>query len=238
MRTGRNNSSQHWARFCIIPVLVANALSSPGHTIRSLDQLARTNTAGCVVASHILHQFRRLLLEHGGMQHSTSSFTLSVPEWLTRLHDNCLQAIPTRYLPEPSSPIRPQHTDDDHQSHPCYMQTTVNAAVTLHSAALPDLLCTATTAIAPEQTIATLPLGHPWLRPHSSNESMFLQASASMPQSNLSALAPLPPCVNVIALRHISPDEVIFADPANKHTSSPLHTNRRAILMGATNERS
>ena len=60
-----DNSSQHWARFCIIPVLVANALSSSDHTIRSLDQLARTNTAGCVVASHILHQFRRLLLEHG-----------------------------------------------------------------------------------------------------------------------------------------------------------------------------
>ena len=159
-----DNSSQHWARFCIIPVLVANALSSSGHTIRSLDQLARTTTAGCVVASHILHQFRRLLLEHGGMQHSTSSVTLSVPEWLTRLHDNCLQAIPTRYLPEPSSPIRPQNVDNDHQSHPCYMQTTVNEAVTLHSAALPDLLCTATTAIAPAQTIATLPLGHPWLR--------------------------------------------------------------------------
>ena len=101
-----DNSSQHWTRFCIIPVLVANALSSSDHTIRSLDQLARTNTAGCVVASHILHQFRRLLLEHGGMQHSKSSVTLSVPEWLTRLHDNCIQAIPTRYLPETSSPIR------------------------------------------------------------------------------------------------------------------------------------
>ena len=61
-----DNSSQHWARFCIVPVLVANALSSPTHTVRSLDQLARTNTAGCVIASHVLHQFRRLLLEHGG----------------------------------------------------------------------------------------------------------------------------------------------------------------------------
>ena len=41
---------------------------------------------------------------------------------------------------------------------------TTNEAVTLHSAALPDLICTATTAIASGQTIATLPLGHPWLR--------------------------------------------------------------------------
>ena len=52
---------------------------------------------------HILHQFRRLLLEHGGMQHAPSSVPLSVPEWLTRLHDNALQAIPTRFLPEPVS---------------------------------------------------------------------------------------------------------------------------------------
>ena len=35
--------------------------------------------------------------------------------------------------------------------------------VTLHSAALPDLVSTATTAIAPNQPIAVLPLGHPWL---------------------------------------------------------------------------
>ena len=52
-----DNSSQHWARFCIIPVLVANTLSPPIHTVRSLDQLARTNAAGCVIASHVLHQF-------------------------------------------------------------------------------------------------------------------------------------------------------------------------------------
>ena len=61
--------------------LVANALSPSTNAFRSLDQLARVNTAGCVVASHVLHQFRRLLLEHGGMQHSTSSVPLSVPEW-------------------------------------------------------------------------------------------------------------------------------------------------------------
>ena len=43
------------------------------------------------------------------------------------------------------------------------MQTAANEAVTLHSAALPDLVCTATTPIAPDQPIAVLPLGHPWL---------------------------------------------------------------------------
>ena len=114
-----DNSSQHWARFCIVPVLVANILSPSPNPVKSLDQLARVNTAGCVIASHILHQFRRLLLEHGGMQHAPSSVPLSVPEWLTRLHDNALQAIPTRFLPEPASPIRPQHAGANNQTHPC-----------------------------------------------------------------------------------------------------------------------
>ena len=153
------------------------------------------------------------------MQHSKSSVTLSVPEWLTRLHDNCIQAIPTRYLPEPSSPIRPQNVGNDHQNHPCYMQNTVNEAVTLHSAALPDLLCTATTAISPAQTIATLPLGHPWLRliaPTKACSAGFRLNAAIQP---VFPRSPASVC-SVIALQHISPDEVIFADPCD-HTQAP-----------------
>ena len=100
-----DNSSQHWARLCIVPVLVANVLSPAPNPVKSLDQLARVNTAGCVIASHIpAISSARLLLEHGGMQHAPSSVPLSVPEWLTRLHDNALQAIPTRFLPELVSP--------------------------------------------------------------------------------------------------------------------------------------
>ena len=43
-----------------MPVLVANLLSPSSNPVKSLDQLATFNTAGCVIASHILHQFRRL----------------------------------------------------------------------------------------------------------------------------------------------------------------------------------
>ena len=209
-----DNSSQHWARFCIIPVLVANTLSSSTYTVQSLDQLSRTSTAGCVIASHVLHQFRRLLLEHGGMQHSPSPITLCLTEWLTRLHDNCLQAIPTRYIHEPPSPLRPLNTDPEHQCHPCRMRTTDNEAVTLQSAALPDLLCTATVAIAPEQTIAALPLGHPWLslisptRAHSAGFHSNAIIKPSCPNSRDSM------CM-VIALQHIGPDEVILARPSD-----------------------
>ena len=191
---------------------MANTLSSSTYTVQSLDQLARTDTAGCVIASHVLHQFRRLLLEHGGMQHSPSPITLCLPEWLTRLHDNCLQAIPTRYIQEPPSPLRPLNTDPDNQCQPCHMQTTNNEAVTLQSAALPDLLCTATVAIAPGQTIAALPLGHPWLslisptRAHAAGFHSNAIIKPSCPNSRDSM------CM-VIALQHIGPDEVILACP-------------------------
>lgn len=209
-----DNSSQHWARFCIVPVLVATTLYSPTHAVRSVDQLARTNTTGCVIASHVLHQFRRLLLEHGGMQHSASSVPLSVSEWLTRLHDNCLQSIPARFLTEPSSMIRPMHTGSDNHAHPCLMRTTNNEAVTLHSVAFPDLICTATAAIAPEQTIAALPLGHPWL-------SLISPAGAHSvglrPNSRMAPFCTGSPnslCA-VIALQPIGPDEMILACPTD-----------------------
>ena len=215
-----DNSSQHWARFCIVPVLVANILSPSPTPVKSLDQLARVNTAGCVIASHILHQFRRLLLEHGGMQHASSSVPLSVPEWLTRLHDNALQAIPTRFLPESVSPARPQRASADNQTHPCYMQTAANEGVTLHSAALPDLVCTATTSIAPDQPIAVLPLGHPWL-------SLIAPARARVAGFRPNAKI-VPACPNspdsfctVTALQSVSPNELILAIPPDDTPSEP-----------------
>ena len=215
-----DNSAQHWARFCVIPVLVANALSTPSHIVWSLDQLARTNTAGCVVASHVLHQFRRLLLEHGGMQHSPSSVTLSVTEWITRLHDNSLQAIPTRYLPEHASLLRQQHTDLANPTHQCFMQTTNNEAVTLHSAALPDLICTATTAIAPNHTIATLPVAHPWLRliTPSGTRAAGLCPNATITPAETTSNVPL--CA-VTATQSIGPNELILACPPDEEQSVP-----------------
>ena len=158
------NSAHHWARFCIVPLLVTTALSPESCAGNSLDQISRASTTGCVIASHVLHQFRRLLLEHGGMQHSPSTVPLSIAEWLTRLYDNCVQAIPTRYLYERLPQFQQLQAGSLPEHHPCLMQATNNEAVTLQSVMLPDLMCTATTAISSSQIIATLPLGHPWLR--------------------------------------------------------------------------
>ena len=154
------------------------------------------------------------------MQHAPSSVPLSVAEWLTRLHDNALQAIPTRFLPELVSPVRPQSANADNQNHPCHMQTAANEAVTLHSAALPDLVCTAITPIAPDQPIAVLPLGHPWL-------SLIAPARARVagfrPNAKIAPACPNSPdsFCTVTALQSISPNELILAIPPDDTPSEP-----------------
>jgi hypothetical protein len=155
-----DNSAHHWGRFCIVPILVVKSFLPNTQTAISLDQAAWSGSTGCILASHVLHQFRRLLLEHGGMQHSSSSVSLNITEWLTRLRDNCIQAIPARHLHDCLPLLGRRHVSAT-EDQPCHMQITNNDAVTLQSVMLPDLLCTATTAIAPQQIIATLPLGHP-----------------------------------------------------------------------------
>ena len=132
-----DNSAHHWGRFCIVPVLVLNTFLSDARAATSLDQVACSGSTGCILASHVLHQFRRLLLEHGGMQHTTSSVSLSITEWLTRLRDNCIQAIPVRYLHDrlPNMGSRQDNTAAEDQ--PCLMQVTNNDAVTLQAVMLP-----------------------------------------------------------------------------------------------------
>ena len=50
-----DNSAHQWARFCIVPMLVASSLLLDTQTITSLDQVARSRNTGCIVASHTLH---------------------------------------------------------------------------------------------------------------------------------------------------------------------------------------
>ena len=100
------------------------------------------------------------------------------------------------------------------------MQTTNNEAVTLHSAALPDLICTATTAIAPEQIIAALPLGHPWLSLIAPTRA---RSAGFSPNAKIIPACPDSPgsqCT-VTALQPIGPEEMILACPTDDTQSRP-----------------
>ena len=210
-----DNSTQHWARFCIIPVLVANDLTPASQRVSSLDQLARTSNTGCVIASHILHQFRRLLLEHGGMQHAESAVQLGSSEWATRLYDNTVTAIPVRYLPSHAGLIRPHQPDPHCRPHPCLLKETANEAVSLQSVTFPDLICTATTAIQDGQTIAVLSVGHPWLRlitpPQWQTAGLLPNATITRAQGDPTKDTAEDTCA-IVALRSIEPDEMILVN--------------------------
>ena len=181
----------------------------------SLDQLARISNTGCVIASHILHQFRRLLLEHGGMQHAESAVRLGRNEWATRLYDSTVTAIPTRYLPPHAELIRPHRPDPHCRTHPCLLKETPNEAVSLQSATLPDLICTATTAIQDGQTIAVLSVGHPWLRlitpPQWQTASLLPNATITRAQSDPIKDTVEETCA-IVALKPIEPDEMILVN--------------------------
>ena len=121
-----------------------------------------------------------------------------------------------------SLPSDPKVQAADNQNHLATCKTAANEAVTLHSAALPDLVCTATSSIAPDQPIAVLPLGHPWL-------SLIAQLE---PGSLVSALMPrlYQACPNspdsfctVTALQSISPNELILAIPPMIHHPNPRY---------------
>ena len=133
-------------------------------------------------------------------------------KWLTRLYDNTIVATPVRYLPPHAGMMRPPQPDLHSQRSPCPMQETANKAVSLQSVALPDLICTTTTAIQPNQTIAVLPVGHPWLRlitpPTWQTAGLLPNASITHVQGESPEEAAEETCT-LVSLRRIEPDEMI-----------------------------
>ena len=148
------------------------------------------------------------------MQHAESAVQLSKTEWATRLYDNTVAAVPTRYLPNHAEPMRPSQLNTHLPTYPCLLQTASNEAVNLQSAMLPDLICTATSSIQSGQTIAILTVGHPWLRlitpPQWQTYGLLPNAIITRTQRDPSQSAPEETCA-IEALRPIEPDEVILA---------------------------
>ena len=216
-----DNSAHHWARFCIVPILVLNVLHPAEVPWTSLDQAARMNKPGCVISTHILHQFRRLLIEHGGMQHTQPTSPLSLQGWLSRLHDNAIKSIPSRYLPHMPALLLSNGYDLAPTPTPCSIEVTHNEAVTLHSAALPDLFCTAIKPIASGQEMAVLPLGHPWLQliqpPHMRSTSLAPNATIQDSDPSTSNAH-----CHIVATTNINPGDIVIASEAGNPRQSNI----------------
>ena len=143
------------------------------------------------------------------MQHTQSVAPLSLQGWLNRLHDNAIKSIPSRYLPHAPALLLSNGYDLAPTPTPCSIEVTYNEAVTLQAAALPDLFCTAIKPIAPEQEIAVLPLGHPWLQLISPPpmRSTNLAPNATIQASELPT--PNAPC-RIVATTNINPGDIVI----------------------------
>lgn len=101
------------------------------------------------------------------------------------------------------------------------MQDAANEAVTLQAAALPDLICTTTADIQANQTIAELPLGHPWLQlitpPKWQTTGLQPNATITPTQDD----SPEAVC-KIVANAPIGPNEMILVQDAEEPGVSPI----------------
>ena len=176
---------------------------------------------GCVISTHILHQFRRLLIEHGGIQHAQPTAPLSLRGWLNRLYDNVIKSIPSRYLPHMPTLLLSNGYDQAPTPTPCSIEVTYNEAVTLQSAALPDLFCTAIKPIATGQEIAVLALGHPWLQllhpPHMRSANLAPNAATRASESPTTNAQ-----CHIVATTNINPGDIVIASRAGNPRQSTI----------------
>ena len=90
----------HWMRWCRVLLIVARLLQGESVTEVSMQAIAAGGRRQLVVASHVLHQFPRLLIDHGGLQHGDPTRHAF---WIQALGTAVHQALPpdVRRIPWP-----------------------------------------------------------------------------------------------------------------------------------------
>ena len=96
-----DNSIAHWTRFCIVPLIVASYFVYDSASFHNMAQIAAIGHNHLVVASIVIHQFRRLLIERCGMHHNVdgrTSVQWSVSNWINTLGQQSHQALPAHVV--------------------------------------------------------------------------------------------------------------------------------------------
>ena len=96
-----DNSIAHWTRFCIVPLIVASYFVYDSVSFHNMAQIAAIGHNHLVVASIVIHQFRRLLIERCGMHHNAdgrTSVQWSVSNWINTLGQQSQQALPAHVV--------------------------------------------------------------------------------------------------------------------------------------------
>ena len=164
----------------MVPVVVASVLLRKGD-FKSLDQLAIRGRRELIVATHVIHQFRRMLFDMGGFQHgevvhqSTAWWIQSLGSAVSRVHYPTIRA-----LPWPSPDV---DTDLPGRCHEHLDKLMFDSPLpfTVGSVVAPDIVGIARQSVAQGEVLGTVAVGHPSLRYLSSDGDETLRSV--VPQS-------------------------------------------------------
>ena len=137
--------------------------------VTSLDQCARQSFDACVIASHVLHQFRRLLIERGALQHQEPNTAFSPANWVKILTINTIDALPFNWHHDPwpfelSSNRCSSGGCEGCSTHTNGIKLVPVTPLTLLSAQWNEVICTASCTLNKGSGIATVEAGHPIIR--------------------------------------------------------------------------
>ena len=176
-----DNSIAHWTRFCIVPLIVASYFIFDSVPFHNMAQIAASGHNYLVVASIVIHQFRRLLIERCGMHHNVdgrTSVQWSISNWINTLGQQSHQALPAHVVKRgwpsfsPSSSERSQCTLHSNgilmvQSDPLHITSITRA----------DHLAVSGATFEKDAILGVLPAGHRFLK--------LLQAQKSSAPANV-----------------------------------------------------
>ena len=95
---GQGDSSvAHWTRFCVVPLFVALYFTRECDSFDNLAQIAASGSDSLIVASVVIHQFLRLLIERCGMLHHAdgrNGAQWSLTNWINTLGQQFQLALP------------------------------------------------------------------------------------------------------------------------------------------------
>ena len=179
-----DNSISHWSRFCVVPLLVLNYFCAETQVYTNMAQSVNNGDYAIAVASVVLHQFRRLLLERGGMVHTQDArdlVTWNTQNWIDTLGELVHQALPAHMCCRSWYQLHASHTDTTSKccEHTRFLQCTHTDPLHLLALSQADKIVGVKDTIAKGATLAVLPAGHSILK------LLHLQANAQAPNAVL-----------------------------------------------------
>ena len=179
-----DSSISHWSRFCIVPLLVLNYFYAETQVYTNMAQSVNNGDHAISVASVVLHQFRRLLLERGGMVHTKDArdlVTWNTQNWIDTLGELVHQALPAHMCCRSWYQLHSSFTGTTSKccEHTRFLQCTHTDPLHLMALTQADKIVCVKEAVSKGATLSLFPAGHSIL------QLLHLQANEQVPNAVL-----------------------------------------------------